>query len=381
MSSITFLIHNQNSSKNLTNVSLKDQNTVGKGLNNQQFDNITTIKLIITFNIELPIVDFKDEESVDLIYPNIERYKNIESYKITKFHKTSDNTIIIDDNITTTFYYYLIKKTNINDIYKLSQLDLRSFYIIPNISNNTLTYSHINDSDYYILKIEKNIVPNLYNYMSYSHNSSLISLSSINDYIFTKPFILFKNTILYFYNINFKINPTSIIKLDNNDINIHLPISTEQFFINTQNKNITFDEFNLNSDKVKNYVTLKQFIDTLLNQINININIDEDINNIIELIKNVNDLYYNIFNNMFNDINKFGLTTSKILNYLPKINKLDILNISNTDYSIYSHNIINYNAFNNILATIDVTKIIDNPDYSFTINRSANPGTIKFNYY
>ena len=31
---------NQNSSKNLTNVSLKDQNTVGKGLNNQQFDNI-----------------------------------------------------------------------------------------------------------------------------------------------------------------------------------------------------------------------------------------------------------------------------------------------------------------------------------------------------
>ena len=55
--------------------------------------------------------------------------------------------------------------------------------------------------------------------------------------------------------------------------------------------------------------------------------------------------YLNIFKNYF--LNKFGLTTQTILDCIPVINKLNfnneilsynLLNISNDDYFIYSHN-------------------------------------------
>jgi hypothetical protein len=83
---------------------------------NKKFDNINTIKLIITFNIELPIVSFNN-----LDYPNtINDYKNNSNFnKIINFNMIY-NKIILTDTIDNTCYYYLINKNNINDIYKLS---------------------------------------------------------------------------------------------------------------------------------------------------------------------------------------------------------------------------------------------------------------------
>ena len=115
------------------------------------------------------------------------------------------------------------------------------------------TFNSSNIINYKIIRIPvNNFVPNLNNFIS--HSTDLLytnqkMISDLNDYIFNKSFILLNNiasfdsindpktvlnaSLIYLYNINFKLCPNSIILLNDIQVDFLLPLSTEQFFIKT----------------------------------------------------------------------------------------------------------------------------------------------------
>jgi hypothetical protein len=242
--------------------------------------------------------------------------------------------------------------------------------------------------NYSILQVPiKNIVPNLNSYLSQSTDFNFINdkkISDLNDGLFNKSFIMMttqnsNNGYLYFYNINFKINETSIILLNDVSANFLLPISSQQFFIKDPSENYyyidgkkkqannnmviqntfnpSFDPFNIPISFLSNgnyYYNV--MIDNMICNIDILLNLNSDYMKAINIINNTYDLYVNIFKKIFNYNTLYGLTSQQILDNIDKINESPIMNNSsllrfnynNLDYSYYSHSIINTsNALDN----------------------------------
>jgi len=267
------------------------------------------------------------------------------------------------------------------------------------INNNQLIVNKLSDklylSKYVIYQIPiNNITPDIDYFISHSSDCYLINdkkLSDINDYIFNKPFIMFmsddnnkindfisldnkydnkyisynnylctfNNENLYFYNINFKLNDTSIIKLNDHDVSYILPLSTQQFFKNTskfyindtlnnasksqiiQNYfNPSFDDFNINISFFKENKYSYEFVNELLTKFKNIMNNNSDYINIINTIDIINNSYTDIFKNLFNNKDLYGITSNNILE------QIEILNYNNLDYDIYSH----YALSNNYLS-------------------------------
>ena len=322
---------------------------------------------------------------------------------------TITNLPIINDNTYDGRKIYRTKKNNVNfyllDIINESKL---SFYIdnksdeqlqdlLLNKSEFTLVNNISNITNYKILKMPiNNIVPNLHSFISHSTDYNYINsknISDLNDYIFNKPFIMLfnnssnnifktnqiyslKNTFntgyLYFYNINFKINSNSIIKLNNIIVQYLLPISTQQFFIKDTNYyeydninkvtnivsdnniiqntfNPSFDEFNLDKTFFISNNSLDTFINNIIYKLDFIINNNIDYYNIIKLLNNTNNKYINLFKTIFNNSTLYGNTSNIILNNIDLLNNnLSLLNFNNNDYLNYSHYAIDFSNINEL---------------------------------
>ena len=278
--------------------------------------------------------------------------------------------------------YYLINSNNMMDyiklIYKYNDNTDEYYYMSPFDSSKSWVLYSVPVS---------NLVPNLEPFISMSTDYDYYNnkkLSDFNDYIFTKPLLtltmltqtpiesfpslssLFQYIQLpyiNFYNIGFKINASSKILLENNNVNFLFPVSTQQYFI----KDSTYYDSSLNiSDSINNLLSpdfdefnnddinlnRQNLIDIQLTEFNNILNLNPDINQIITLITNIDMEIDNLYNNIFNNTIIYGSTSQTILNnindvnnvnniYKSKLKNLPILKYSSYDYLIYSHNALN----------------------------------------
>ncbi len=285
--------------------------------------------------------------------------------------------------------------SNIIDVFFDNIQDASLGLVIPS--------TNIKTNKYNILKLKINtIAPNLSPYLSHSTDFNFANdknLSDLNDYIFNKPFLMlvnnqgsnsfnnlfemkksFETTNGYFYNIPFKINSSSIIKINDTDSKYIMPLSSQQFFNKTTEENYysvnltdnkmddtvtnqiiqtrfnpAYDEFNLSNE----YLNLNNYsyilIDLIVGKINDIIDINPDYKKIIDTIDQTNSKFVSNIKSILDYSTSilYGKTTKFILSNLFNINKIsnvfnnklvnyDLLNYLNLDYLKYSHNAYNF---------------------------------------
>jgi hypothetical protein len=291
--------------------------------------------------------------------------------------------------------------------------DNTTLYVFDNIDDIALGSSHpplpIDLSNYYEFNMDSNhSTPNIYPFISHSSDCNFINnknISDFNDFLFNKPFLMminntntetfqntnstrldidlklmntFTNPVLYFYNINFKINSTSVITLNDKIVNYLIPISTQQFFyqpnivlydiINNKLEQViparitelcfnpAFDEINIFSNfLVNNNYYGSVMIDQMISQIDFALNHNSDYSIITNIIDKVINNFINLSTNFLNSSNStlYGNMTKQVILWIDELNKfynvftdksitLPIINYNNTDYFNYTHNVFRY---------------------------------------
>lgn len=347
-------------------------------------------------------------------------YKYFYTYYTDKSYQNIETIASPSSNITITssMVKITIPVSSNNDvtgrkIYRTKVND-STFYLVGMIENNTITewIDNMNDSTLDVEYVEQmqNIIPNLNSFMSHSTDINYMNtknLSDMNDYFFNKPFIMMVNGSMmntfngynnlvnsftqdnvYFYNIPFKINATSVITLNSNRVNYLLPISMQQYFVKESNETYylndltkmepsqrtfypAFDEFSLTVNFILNntyYFYADAMIDIMVSMIDNILSTNADYNKIINTMESANTNYLNIFTNMIDYNNTlYGLTSRQILYYVDTIN-----NIGSTLYYILNFDI-------NILAPNPCPMIHSNIDflrYSHNAMRLVDDGNI-----
>ena len=359
-------------------------------------------------------------EMIDMNY----QIHQIDLSKIIPFGNTS---AIEYDNIASDQIYYLMNKSNMRDTIKLTSSN--GNYLVP-------TENIYNISSYVILSIGMySVVPNLESYISISTDYNFYNnknISELNDYIFTKPFMMLMNpsqndsfdnylnmvdsfTLPYinFLNINFRINSTSIITLNDIDVTYLVPLTSQQYFSKslennttysgyTSNNNIDFtniiiDDNNINTIRYDGYTFLStlsldfneydyssndydsgirnSMISLICKQYYTALNDNPDISTLFTLISNIDNEINNLYNNTLGIYNissnsLYGNSSKKILSNINQINNISQINndvtINNFDY--ISNKIFTYKHFNK--QTINVP--ILNYNISDFMNKSHN---------
>ena len=189
---------------------------------------------------------------------------SITGWEIYRSQIITDTTQEIID-IIPTFYIQTVYLQGLNLQYYIDTL------------KNVPPSTNIKNNIYNIIKIPLNdVVPNLNDFISHSTDYEFTNdkkLTDLNDYIFNKPLVMLANNSdqttftteydslkclnsqsIYFYNINFKLNSTSVITLNNQVINYIMPLSTQQFFIKPSNETY----YKLNNDIFEDKTNLVQ---------------------------------------------------------------------------------------------------------------------------
>lgn len=300
--------------------------------------------------------------------------------------------------------YKLLKEVNNNtDTFYLDQIDITSISKEP-ITGNVLK---LNRTEYRLLRVPVNgITPNLNQFISHSTDFNFINdkkMSDLNDYLFNKPFIMlinntttnvnslftlkdsFNTSNVYFYNIGFKIDRSSVIKLNGTTVNYLIPITSQQFFakeepyyrLNLDVSTITpatdyqviqkrfnpsFEEFNLSYRFLNSNYYSDIFIDSMVDKLVYLLELNENYRNITNMIDDINSQYCNTFINLLKITNTelYGQTSLLILgSYLDTLNKLNnvfndkmaVLNVTNylnLDYFKFSHYALKLNTNDDI---------------------------------
>ena len=310
-----------------------------------------------------------------------------------------------------------IRVKNIN-IYRTSFLLNGIYHFLKTVPNNTTAYDNIADNssnkpynnvnsynipNYSLLKVPYNIVPNLNSFLSQSTDFNFINkknISDLNDGMICKPFILMTNNsssdifdssfdmvksfncgYIYFYNINFKINETSTITLNDISANYILPISSQQFYIKDPTDDYYYFDNNMVKQAPPNMIIQKTFnpsfdcfnispqffltnmyymdimIDKMISSMNDFLSVNPDYMTAINITNKTNDMFMSIFTSIFNDFSLYGLTTTKVYDNIDIINNYPIMNFNynpeykkfnymNTDFVNMAHSIVNFNNVN-----------------------------------
>ena len=343
-------------------------------------DNIESIKSPINYIV----IDSYSEVSLTLTKSNDSRVKNINIYRadflygggVYHFLKTIPNENMSYDNIA----------DNSSNI----PYNIITNYTIPNYS---------------LLKVPYNIVPNLNSFLSHSTDFNFINMkniSDLNDGIICKPFILMTNNsssdifessfdmvksfncgYIYFYNINFKINETSTITLNDVSANYILPISSQQFYIKDPTENYyyidnnivkiappnmiiqntfnpSFDCFNISPQFfLTNMYYMDVMIDKMISSMNNFLTLNPDYMIAINVTNKTNDLFISIFTSIFNDFSLYGLSTTKVYNNIDVINTYPIMNLNyNTSYKRFNY--MNMDFVNMAHSIVDFSNVTIN---------------------
>jgi hypothetical protein len=387
---VTSIFNDDNNDSNLINSFLPKNNNIcskipiilkSNGNSNYTLLNINKqqINLILNYNIISEIyIDSFNTTNYNII-PNF-------SYGYPNFNFSGFNP-------QSPSLYYLVNKNNIMDNIKLVVDPTSNLLVATNLVNSEII-------NYNILVVNLNgTVPNLEKYISLSTDYNYLNdkkITDTNDYLFSKPFMMlmnsstenifpsysnlftgFHNPYINFYNIPFKINSSSVITLNNNNVNYVMPLVTQQFFIkdtkmsdnyytltlpNVTGKlvnpsiytngvfmnrlSIEIDEFNMTSFDLNNGTIKEQMVNLFCHELNNTINTNSDILMIINLIQNIDDQFVSFFNSTINNTDIYGSSSRTIL-----------------------ENIINTNTFNNIINNTIVTQ-----------NNTTNISSVQNNY-
>ena len=276
----------------------------------------------------------------------------------------------------------------------------KTYWLVYNNSYVILRYSNnhfiVNDPllsvVYTIREIDNAYIPSFFKYVNYFTNTN--SPCDLMDFTFQTPMLFLAATndkpnrysapYLYFYNIPFLINNGSSndpklyktkILLNNNLVNIILPLNSNQFF----NKQITsvFDDENLLifTTHYELVTNISQQFDNIYNDplyASIINTLDKSINTIINLNQEflVNDNYY-------------GSTTQKIISNFGNINNYNLINFNNEDFSYCNKLFIDIYGNNNSLIsnnTIQGLKgnIYNYPATSYLSNRKVSTDLVYY---
>jgi len=215
-------------------------------------------------------------------------------------------------------------------------------YLSLSYNNSIFTVLDKIEPILYILReINNEYIPSLYNFINYNNNG----LSDLMDFFFQTPMIFLaldtNAPYLYFYNIPFNINSNTTVLLNNKQVNIILPLNSNQFFNKITSP--VYDKENLyNYDTFENIITnMSSLFDTIFQN---SLYID-----IINTLENAQTELINLNTNILNDINNYGSTTKQIIKNSSLINKINLFNYNNDDYSIYNKLAIDiYGNYTNI---------------------------------
>ena len=339
-----------------------------------------TVTLVETEAIEQPHEYTLSNEYSSMKLSNFYEIKN-KQYNSFRIYRT-----IANDTNTNKQYYLLDTLVSIyNNIYYdiTSDAALKNKYIEPFFYITSFIDS-FNLVNYSILKIPiNNVAPNLYDFISHSTDYEYINnknLSDLNDFVFNKPLLMLVNNTtpiktcqfksqfdhdnsfntesLYFYNINFKINNTSIITINDMIINYMMPISTQQFFI--KSPNIPYYTLNTNTNintNINDY-TVYPVIDNNLLQMTFNPSFDE-------------------FNTPINILNKYFYPTlidnlievyDKVIDNIDYKTTINLIDSINNNYITTIVNLLTINSNNPIYGFLSYWKIV----YVSNINKYLN---------
>jgi hypothetical protein len=182
---------------------------------------------------------------------------------------------------------------------------------------------------------------------------------------------------LYFYNIPFLLN-NSEIYLNNNLVNIILPLNSNQFF----NKELStlFDNeiLLINLDHLKLMQYLSDQFDSIYSQV--------QYNSIITTLETTKELILNFNTNFLTDNTLYGTTTQYILSNMIKINNYDLINYNNDNFSVFNKFAIDiYGNNTNIIASNNIqglkVNIYNYPIESYLANRKISANLIDYLNY
>jgi hypothetical protein len=301
----------------------------------------------------------------------------------------------IYDNTTTT---YIDTGTHSSELNGGMLLYHPPLSVLAGAQQNVI--SELEDLDPYFYEVNfiaSDNVPNLFPFISHTTDINYMNnkgISDLNDFIFNKSFIMMSNNTnnetfndynnlinsfttpnLYFYNIDFKIDKTSEILLNDKIVNYLLPLSTQQFFYKTNDDdyfniennqlvtmqpdqiselyfNPSFDEINIfPSFLINNKYYANVMIDLIINNLELIITQNKDYKTITELIDNINNKFINTFSNYLNVNKLYGNMTQQILSWTDELNKINIFDTfislsitkyNNDNYFNYTHAAFRY---------------------------------------
>jgi hypothetical protein len=346
-----------------------------------QPDNMTTNYITVAYSTQILIIINNLDKNYDTIHIYRATYDTDYKLLTTLYNNNNSETINYTDNIA-----------DVSD------------GIIFNIMNS--------DTKYKILQIPKSgLVPNLNEFLASSSDYRYMNnkkLSDMNDYIYNKPMILLSNrstnthfvnnslvnntslknsldsSYLYFMNINFKINKTSEILLNDIQVNYLLPLSTDLFFMNNLPSQPTFY---LESDNSENFTTTYYYKIRFINNISQmktvlskyqKINILQSNN----LQTNINIIFIPEYYKNIDNYNKIEIYRSTDENTYYYIDNVDIDTINYTDNLLQSNIILNNNngiPFAEEYYSIDLSNNSIYKENTNNINESFSPSYNNFN--
>lgn len=269
------------------------------------YDQVFIKDTIIEINLEL----------INLIYTDI---GSIDSNTID--NKIFPVPISQNWNYDPTRTYWLV----INNDYHLLKYDNGNFVVFDNLISGL----------YVIREIDNSYIPSIFNYCNFYMNS--IKVSDLFDFFIQSTFILLGKTdvnsitqkpYIYVYNLPFNTNKTTKYYINNYQVNLLIPLNTNQFF----SKKIT-PIFNYEIIKSNNNIG---FIDSMINLFDIQFS-DPDYINIINVIEQAQNEILNLNLSILNDVNIYGKTSIEIIDNTKKINEFDLTIFNNDDYNKFS---------------------------------------------
>ena len=349
-------------------------------VNNKCIKSFVTIQynqnqLTLTNLDNTPINFILDYNNIYNMYIDIIPQNNYQIYNNQAYIK-NNSYYLLNTSISPNNFYYLVNPTNFTNYIKLiidNNINLNGVNTSALVPADTID----NKINYNIISIsQNNFVPNLEQYISLSTDYRYFNNKQVTDfdnYLFNKPFMMLMNTsntntfssysslinnlsssYINFYNIPFRLNNTSTISINNNNVLYLLPIASSQYFIYNNSPYYTLDKSN-NQIQLKstpsdfsnmlstdideffyNNIDLNTnirgaMIDYYYNQYNNIVNINQDIINIINLIQGIDTNMDNLYNKIINSNTLYGTTTQTIINNFKYVNSFNNLYLSYTN--------------------------------------------------
>ena len=216
-----------------------------------------------------------------------------------------------------------------------------NYYLLKYDNGNFIIFDDLIEGIYFIREIDNSYIPSIYNYCNYYLNTNKVS--DLFDFFLQSSFIIlsqtdinFSSPYIFVYNLPFISNQNTKFFINNYEVNLIIPLNTNQFFGKKINPIFNYEVIKNNSNS-----------DLLVSMINLFNAVFSDPNylNIINVLENSQLELLNLNLNILNDQNDFGNTSLEIINNIKNINNFNLTLFNNYDYERYNN--LCLNIYNN----------------------------------